>query len=233
MVLEVVSTSLRAGLTVADVGVRLLSTENSLLPIITPLLSPDTKVATQHAVIGLLKNLAHPPENKVILGDAGVIGDLLKMEVFSDKRDVVGTVQGGSAGLIKLMCLDNGMSSVNAAAKVLAKNSADFLRRPEAMNQVLALIKRTDDPNIGYEATRIFINVIKSLSSSKKEVNVDADRLSERSVITCLVDLLRRTWKWPILINDSIISLTILTISGPEGTGESHILLDAERTLIL
>jgi hypothetical protein len=95
-------------LMIADTGLELLSGEYSLLPVIMPLLSPGTKVTTQHALIGLLKNLAHPPENKVILGDAGVIGRLLEMEVFSDKRDVVGTVQGGSAGLIKLLCLDNG-----------------------------------------------------------------------------------------------------------------------------
>ena len=103
----------------------------------------------------------------------------------------------------------------------LVKNSSEFLRHPDALDQVLALIKRTDDPNIGYEATRIFISVIKSVSKVKSESYVDPARLCQRDVITCLVDLLRRTWKWPILINDSIISLTLLTISGPEGTGKS------------
>jgi hypothetical protein len=101
------------------------------------------------------------------------------------------------------------------------KNSAEFLRHPDALDQVLALIKRTDDPNIGYEATRIFINVIKSVSKTKNESSADPARLCQRDVITCLVDLLRRTWKWPILINDSIISLTLLSISGPEEIGES------------
>jgi len=105
-------------------------------------------------------------------------------------------------------------------AHKVVKNSSDFLRHPDALDQVLALIKRTDDPNIGYEATRIFINVIKSLSSSKNGNAQDLTPLSQRSVIVCLVDLLRRTWKWPILINDSIISLTLLTISGTEETGE-------------
>ena len=99
-------------LMIADTGLKLLHGDHSLLPVIMPLLSPDTKITTQHALVGLLKNLAHPPENKVILGDAGVIGRLLEMEVFSDKRDVVGTVQGSSAGLIKLLCLDNGKSTI-------------------------------------------------------------------------------------------------------------------------
>jgi len=101
-------------LMIADTGLELLRGQHSLLPVIIPLLSTDTKVTTQHALVGLLKNLAHPPENKVVLGDAGVIGRLLEMEVFSDKRDVVGTVQGGSAGLIKLLCLDNGRFAISS-----------------------------------------------------------------------------------------------------------------------
>ena len=110
---------------------------------------------------------------------------------------------------------------VSIRADDLVKNSSEVLRHPGALDQIIALIKRTDDPNIGYEATRIFISVIKSVSKTKSESSVDPARLCQRDVITCLVDLLRRTWKWPILINDSIISLTLLAISGPEGTGES------------
>jgi len=110
-------------------------------------------------------------------------------------------------------------------ADCVAKNSSEFVHHPDALEQVLALIKRTDDPNIGYEATRIFINVIKSLSKTKNEASQDPARLCDRRVITCLVDLLRKTWKWPILINDSIISLTLLTISGPQGTGRCPISL--------
>lgn len=100
------------------------------------------------------------------------------------------------------------------------KNSSELLGHPDALDQIIALIKRTDDPNIGYEATRIFISVLKSLLKTKNESSVDQARLSQRDVIAALVDLLRRTWKWPILINDSVISLTLLTISGPGGTGE-------------
>jgi hypothetical protein len=94
-------------LTTADVAIQLLEGDNSLLPVVLPLLSPQTKVTIQHSVIGLVRNLANPPENKVILGEAGVVDRLIGMEVFSDKRDMVGTVQGGSAGLIKLLCQNN------------------------------------------------------------------------------------------------------------------------------
>jgi hypothetical protein len=94
-----------------DTAIRLLKGEDSLLPVVIPLLSSDTKVVLQHSVIGLVKNLANPPQNKAILGDAGVIDRLMEMEVFSDKRDMVGTIQGGSAGLLKLLCLSNGGSS--------------------------------------------------------------------------------------------------------------------------
>jgi hypothetical protein len=94
-----------------DTAIGLLNGADSLLPVVIPLLSPDTRVVLQHSVIGLVKNLANPTENKAILGEAGVIDRLIKMEVFSDKRDMVGTIQGGSAGLLKLLCLHNGGSS--------------------------------------------------------------------------------------------------------------------------
>jgi hypothetical protein len=101
------------------------------------------------------------------------------------------------------------------------KNSLEFVRHPEALDQVLAIIKRTDDPNIGYEATRILINAIKSLSGDSAANSEEVEKLSQSKACTALVDLLRRTWKWPILINDSIISLTLLATFGPEGTGKT------------
>jgi hypothetical protein len=103
----------------------------------------------------------------------------------------------------------------------IARNSSEFVRHPKALDEVLALIKRTDDPNIGYEATRIFVNATKSLSGENSKYSDEIARLSQRDIISSIVDLLRRTARWPLLINDSIISLTLLATFGLQGTGTS------------
>jgi hypothetical protein len=62
----------------------------------------------QHAVIGLLKNLSIPTTNKAALGQAGVIVKLASMSVWSPERDLVGSVQGGSVGVVKNLCRGDG-----------------------------------------------------------------------------------------------------------------------------
>lgn len=91
-----------------EIAESLLQGPSSILPALLNLLMPFTKVTTQHAVISLLRNICIPPVNKVALGNAGVIERIVDMGVFGDTRDMVETVQGGSAVVLKLLCQGNG-----------------------------------------------------------------------------------------------------------------------------
>lgn len=63
--------------------------------------------------VGLLKNLSIPMANKILLGEAGLIQKLLvDMDCLKPERDIVGSVQGGAAGVVKNLCKNNGMPSL-------------------------------------------------------------------------------------------------------------------------
>lgn len=209
-----------------EIAETLLREPSSILSSLVSIISPSTKVTTQHAVVSLLRNLAIPPANKTILGDAGVMGRIVDMGVFGETRDMVETVSGGSAVVLKLLCQGNGERSFSPAIKILvlivsvATNSETFALNDKAVTEVLAVIKRVEAPPVGFEASRIFANSIKSLTSDRNKHVEAVARLSQRDVIGVFVSLLRRAVKYPLLTNDAIISLALVTTFGPHGSGE-------------
>ncbi len=78
----------------------------SLLPRLTALLDPSTPVIVQHALVGLLRNLAIPEPNKRKLGNAGCLPRLLAMGPWAAERDMLGSVQGGAVGIVKQLVRD-------------------------------------------------------------------------------------------------------------------------------
>lgn len=101
-----------------------------------------------------------------------------------------------------------------------ATNAESFALNEKAVNEVIAVIKRVDTPAVGFEASRIFANSIKSLTSDQNKHIEAVARLSQPDVIEVFVALLRRTVKYPLLTNDAIISLALVTTFGPDGSGE-------------
>ncbi|WWC72170.1 uncharacterized protein I206_106130 [Kwoniella pini CBS 10737] len=69
---------------------------------------------------GLMKNLSVARDNQDVLGKAGVIEKLYEMGVWSEKTDMLGSVQGGAAGIVKNLCRSNGDARIiDALAKML------------------------------------------------------------------------------------------------------------------
>ncbi len=90
----------------ADSSARELLAE--LQGTIAPLLLSSSTVQIQHALIGLLKKMSIPSVNKTVLGELDLPDKFVQMECWSDKRDMVGSVQGGAIGVVKNLCRGNG-----------------------------------------------------------------------------------------------------------------------------
>ncbi len=110
------------------------------------------------------------------------------------------------------------MTTVDKAAR----NSSVLINNAEAMNQLLSLISRTDDSAITFEVTRLFVNIARSLASCALPDRQEAFiRISNDTIISALVDMLRKGRQYPVVVNESIIALALLSTFGPRGTGRS------------
>ncbi|WWD03985.1 hypothetical protein V865_002047 [Kwoniella europaea PYCC6329] len=145
---------------------------------------------------GLVRNFSVPIETKTILGEAGVIERLTEMKVWSQEKDLLGSVQGGVAVILKNLCRND------------IKNSQRFL--PQPLDPLLDLIKRAEDPALRFECTRLLVNIIKSLSLAKESLNPMADQ----RVVDALVRMLVDGAQYMILQSESVIALTLLATFG-------------------
>ena len=90
------------------------------------------------------------------------------------------------------------------------------------MRQILALVNRSDSVAIKSEGTRVIVNVVRTLWSQatpdgdqrKNSMNI----ITEPSVALALAQLIGRSKKYPMLINEGMVALTLLSLTAPGGT---------------
>lgn len=98
---------------------------------------------------------------------------------------------------------------------------------PSGLEQIVALVKRTDSISVKSEGSRVLVNVIKSLWAVKPSNQTPSqDRQKDLETATRLVltadsadvlaVLLASSGRHPILVNESILALTLLAMH-PEG----------------
>lgn len=89
-----------------------------------------------------------------------------------------------------------------------------------ALHQILALVRRSDSIAVKSEGTRVLVNVIKSLWSSEATADDSARAQRRRECMaavakadcaTALARLVGRSKKYPILINEGVVALSLLS----------------------
>lgn len=88
-------------------------------------------------------------------------------------------------------------------------------------SQILALVKRTDSIPIKSEGSRVVVNVVKSLWQVERETKESEERQQRRDAAVALVltrecaniltGLIGRSNKYPILVNEGIVAITLLS----------------------
>ncbi|OCH95510.1 hypothetical protein OBBRIDRAFT_873797 [Obba rivulosa] len=192
----------------------------TLSPDLAAILEPDTDIKVTHGVVALLKHLAQSASNRAALGEAGIIQKLASSGVWGEKADMAETVQVSAIGIAKHMCNGN---VDNAFALILSSETASG----SAMDQILALVRRSDSIAVKSEGTRVLVNVIKTLWSNDAG-STDEERAKRRqnamdavATVSCasaLAQLVGRSKKYPILINEGVVSLTLLSTHSAGGT---------------
>jgi hypothetical protein len=88
--------------------------------------------------------------------------------------------------------------------------------KPTGLQQILTLIKRSDSTAVKSEGTRVFVNVIRTLwhedTPDDKQRKAAMGIISSQSVALALAQWIRRSKRYPILINEGIVALTLLSL---------------------
>lgn len=104
--------------------------------------------------------------------------------------------------------------------------ASDEDRAATALDYILALTRRSDSIAVKSEGTRVLVNAIKSVWSSDA-----ADGETRRKVMlalltpqcaTSLAQLLGRSKKYPVLVNESVVALTLLSTHSAGGESMTH-----------
>ncbi|PCH38246.1 hypothetical protein WOLCODRAFT_130785 [Wolfiporia cocos MD-104 SS10] len=192
----------------------------SLVPDLATILEPDTDIKVKHGVVGLLKHLAQSQGNRAAMGEAGIIQRLASSQVWGEKADIAEIVQVSAIGVAKHMCNGN---AENVFALIAPPRDA---ASGTPLDQILALVRRSDSIAVKSEGTRVLVNAVKSLWSS--DPSADGEKSKKRqeamhAIVTpacasALAQLVGRSKKYPILINEGVVALSLLSTHANGGT---------------
>ncbi|TDL27510.1 hypothetical protein BD410DRAFT_782602 [Rickenella mellea] len=193
-------------------SVKLLKPPIAIGPALASLLGPETDIKVKHGVVGLLKHLAQAPTNRPVLGQAGIIQSLATSQIYGEKADIAEIVQISAIGVAKHMCTNNVENSI---ALILPRGPCEPSQ--SGLHQILALVRRSDSVAVKSEGTRVLVNVIKSICSASGDI-LDPTRQTALQVLTnsdcamALAQLLGRSTKYPILVNEATVALLLLAL---------------------
>ena len=98
---------------------------------------------------------------------------------------------------------------------VAATNSTRFIVDGHAPYQLLELFMRSDDRATKFEATRVFVNVTRSLSASRFP---ESFAETSEKFVAAFTWMLVTGRQYPVLVNEAIIALALLATFGPSET---------------
>jgi hypothetical protein len=197
------------------------------------MLQPETDLKVKHGIVGLLKHLAQSPANRAALGEAGLVEKLAQSGIWSDKADMAEIIQVSAIGITKHLCNGNGSYATGGCSRLLTQTTVQNtlalilpLEGQEqgsiALQQILALINRSDSVPVKSEGTRVLVHAIKSLWSSDASAGGRRQEamatLLTPQVANALAQLIGRSKKYPVLVNEGVIALTLLSTHAKGGT---------------
>ncbi|KZV72901.1 hypothetical protein PENSPDRAFT_628040 [Peniophora sp. CONT] len=203
-------------------SLAIVSSPIGIGPALAAILAPDADMKVKHGAIGLLRHLAYTPGTRAPLAGARIIPRLLESGIFNESADIAETVQVNAIGVVKNLVSGN---AENTFAFVLDDKLADS--PSSGLRLLLALIGRSDKTAIKSEGTRVLINAARTLWSSAAPEG-DARRaamgaMTSPDVANALAQLIGRSKKYPLLVNEGVVGLTLLSLT-PAG---ANLVLDA------
>ncbi|BDD54973.1 hypothetical protein MAP00_000536 [Monascus purpureus] len=179
------------------------------------ILKSDSKGAVLHAALGFLKNLAIAPDNKVDLGDAGIIPAVSHLWGF----ETVPQVQFSAASIVRQVI----SSSIENVARLLSPLSTESglpAHTQTYLSQLLLLFEKTDSTPIKIDIGRTVASICRTLSPRARDENSEANALSERLFrlhdgVARPVGAMVTQTQWPVVRSEGWFSLALMASSRP------------------
>ncbi|KZV91061.1 hypothetical protein EXIGLDRAFT_837361 [Exidia glandulosa HHB12029] len=182
-----------------------------------PLLAPKTDLKIKHGVLGLLKNVSHAQRTRGTLGDAGTIEALASSRIWTREGDFAEIPQVSAIGIAKLLCTGNLDNTLRLVVPELPADADPTKPAPaSALELILALVIRSDSVPIKSEGTRVIATVVKSLYTAEGDASIGHRRRQAIDAVTTfdsasiLAQMICRSRKFPVLLNEAIVALTLL-----------------------
>ncbi|KAK2466957.1 hypothetical protein APHAL10511_001215 [Amanita phalloides] len=225
-----------------SISVALLSPPHSLGPILVSkhLLCPSSDIKMKHGVIGLLKHIAQSkpgsPAITSILAQVNTLQQIVGSHIWDEQPDpMTSIVQLSAIGLAKHLC----SSSLDHTLAMFVLSSDETMT---GFSQVLNLIKRTDNVAVKSEGTRVIVHIIKTLwlgdnrstsseitsptvMSGNSEETIEKQQRRQAAirtiitpdVVSVLGGLIARSRRYPVLVNEAVIALSLLSTTKEGG----------------
>ncbi|KAI9016522.1 armadillo-type protein [Phycomyces nitens] len=177
--------------------------KNHLEKTLLKLLTSTENATFQYVILGCLKHLCLPKQNKAVIGNAGAIESVAPL--LDTSKDMLKRNQFFAIGILKLLCASN---YENSQRIITTPTTTEDKQTP--LELVLAFIKRVDDSSAKSEATRILTNLVKSVWAQPITTSLDLRTVLVKPVIVEPIAELVRSSKFVVLKNDGIVALTLI-----------------------
>ncbi|CAO3587697.1 unnamed protein product [Absidia cylindrospora] len=174
---------------------------HSLDVILVDLFKNTDNAMIQNTILGCLKHLCLPKENKIALCNAGAIE--LAATLLDPSKDMVKRNQFLAIVILKLLCTNN-----IAGSRRLLNTTKESNNNPTILDMLTSFLQRVDDVAAKSETTRVFIQLIKSVWSQPDDQHL-RQQLLRTPILNAVIEMIR-TSKFPVLKNDGIIALTVI-----------------------
>ncbi|BGP32744.1 hypothetical protein JCM10296v2_004528 [Rhodotorula toruloides] len=189
---------------------------------------PGETTQVLFGVVSLLRHLAIPAANRRVIGETGVVpfvSQLLRKEL-----DVVQPLQLATVGLLKHLASGDFSNALAMLDLETATDSSSSDTAISTLDLLLSLRTRVDDLRLRSESTRAVANLVRTLfaapsdDAATEQVKPGWEKLTNRSVAGSLAEMVRMSQRYPVLVNEGVVGLTLLAGSGEKGAA---LVLDA------
>ncbi|CDR42013.1 RHTO0S06e08768g1_1 [Rhodotorula toruloides] len=189
---------------------------------------PGETTQVLFGVVSLLRHLAIPAANRQVIGETGVVpfvSQLLRKEL-----DVVQPLQLATVGLLKQLASGDVSNALVMLDQDTATDPSSANTATSTLDLLLSLSARVDDLRFRSETTRVVANLVRTLfaaasdNAAAEQVEVGRQKLTSREVPGVLAGMVSTSERYPVLVNEGVVGLTLLAGSGEEGAA---LVLDA------